>query len=409
MRKIELVAPAGDLEKLIVAVDYGADAVYFGGESFSLRAGAGNFSVSDIKRGIQYAHEKGKKAYLALNIFPHHEDLKPMVAFVKKIKNFGVDAFIVSDPGALEIVKEIVPDAALHLSTQANLTNSMAAKFWIKQGIKRIIAARELTIKELRQLKAHLGGSVELEVFAHGAMCIAYSGRCLLSNFMAERDANRGNCAHPCRWKYALMEEQRDGEYYPLEEDDRGTYILNSKDLCMIGHMPELIRTGVKAVKIEGRMKSVFYAATVIGMYRRVIDAYYENPKEFVFDPKWMDELKKVSHREFTTGFFFNKPGNSEQNYQTSAYTREYSFVGIVKSYDLETGYALVEQRNKMEKGDEIEVIGPFTDFFTQTLSDMSDENGNPVDSAPHPQQILKIKMDKPATANYILRKKQGE
>jgi len=408
MRKIELIAPAGDLEKLIIAVDYGADAVYFGGESFSLRAGAGNFSVPELKKGIKYARDRGKKCYLALNIFPHNEDIKPLVSFLKKIKNFGIDAFIVSDPGALELVKEIVPESSLHLSTQANMTNSLTAKFWIKQGIKRIITARELTMNELRQLKAHLGSSVDLEVFVHGAMCISYSGRCLLSNFMAERDANRGMCAHPCRWKYTLMEEQREGEYYPVEEDDRGTYILNSKDLCMIEHLPELIKTGIRAVKIEGRMKSVFYVATVIGAYRKAIDAYYNNPKGYVFATEWMDELKKVSHREFTNGFFFKKPGNNEQNYRTSEYSRAYSFVGIVKSYDEETGFAFVEQRNKMEKGDEIEVFGPFADYFTQILEEMFDEEGNPIDSAPHPQQILRIKMNAPVAINYILRKKQG-
>jgi len=405
MKKLELLAPAGDIEKLIIAIDYGADAVYFGSEDFSLRAGAGNFTLEDIKEGVAYAHERGRKCYLTLNIFPHNEDIGPLTAYLEKIKDLGLDAYIVSDPGVIELVRRIIPDAVLHLSTQANMTNYQTAKFWVKQGIKRIVTARELTIKEICKLKEELGDTAELEAFVQGAMCISYSGRCLLSNFMIGRDANRGMCAHPCRWKYTLMEEQRPGEYYPVEEDGRGTYILNSKDLCMIEHIPELIEAGIESAKIEGRMKSIFYVATVVSAYRKVIDAYYDDEENFVFKPEWMSELKKVSHREFTTGFYFSKPASDSQNYQTSAYTRDYSFVGIVRDYDKETGYATVEQRNKMSLGDEIEVFGPCSDFFTQAILEMYDEEGNPVDSAPHPQQILKIKMERPVAANFMLRK----
>lgn len=397
------------MEKLIVAIDYGADAVYFGGESFSLRAGAGNFSIADMKKGIKYAHSCGKKCYLALNIFAHNEDIKPLFSYLKKIKDLGLDAYIVSDPGVIETVKEIIPEACLHLSTQANMTNYQTARFWIGQGIKRIIAARELTIKEICQLTRRFGNSVELETFVQGAMCISYSGRCLLSNYMAGRDANRGNCAHPCRWKYALTEELRDGEYYPVEEDSRGTYILNSKDLCMIEHLPELIRAGISALKIEGRMKSVFYVATVVSAYRRAIDNYYEDPASYTFKQEWMTELKKASHREFTTGFFFDKPTNYDQNYQTSEYSREYDFIGVVKSYNAKTGFATVEQRNKMSLGDEIEVFGPFTDHFTQVLEEMYNKEWESISSAPHPQQIIKIKMAKPVSRNFILRKMKGE
>ena len=404
--KIELLAPAGDLEKLIIAVDYGADAVYFGGESFSLRAGAGNFDIEEIKTGIKYAHAKNKKCYLTLNIFPHNDDIEHMTEYLNLIKNLDIDGFIVSDPGVTELVKEIIPDAVLHLSTQANMTNYRTAEFWIKQGISRIVLARELTINEICQLKSRLGNTAELEAFVQGAMCVSYSGRCLLSNFMIQRDANRGLCAHPCRWKYALVEEQRPGEYFPVEEDGRGTYILNSKDLCMLGHLPELINSGISSLKIEGRMKSVFYVATVVSAYRKAIDAWYRDPVNYAFDPDWMTELKKASHREFTTGFYFDKPGSFGQNYQTSAYTREYSFTGIVKSYDEKSGYAVVEQRNKMDIGDEIEVFGPYTDHFTQVLTEMLDEEGTPLDSAPHPQQILKIKTDKPVGVNFILRKR---
>ncbi|MCR5481526.1 MAG: U32 family peptidase [Clostridia bacterium] len=407
MKKLELLAPAGDLEKLKIAVDYGADAVYFGGEMFSLRAGAGNLTVDEMKEGIAYAHERGRKCYLTVNIFPHNEDIEPLESYIHDIRDIGIDAFIVSDPGVIMIIREIIPDAELHLSTQANMTNYKTAEFWEKHGVKRIVLARELTFPEIREIRKHMPDEMEIEAFVQGAMCISYSGRCLLSNFMIERDANRGACAHPCRWKYRLVEEQRPGEYFPIEEDTRGTYILNSRDLCMIEHIPELVDAGICSAKIEGRMKSSFYVATIVSAYRKAIDAYYEDPGNYRFNDEWLKELKKVSHREFTTGFYFNQPTNKDQNYQTSAYTRDYSFVGLVKSYDEKTGMAVVEQRNKMSIGEEIEVFGPYTDFFTQKLEVMLDEEGNPVDSAPHPQQILKIRMDKPVAKNFMLRKKK--
>ena len=368
MKKIELLAPAGDLEKLKIAVDYGADAVYFGGEMFSLRAGAGNLSIEEIEEGVAYAHSKGVRCHMAMNIFAHNEDIEPLRAYLAKIRHIPVDAFIVSDPGVITLIKEAMPEAELHLSTQANMTNYVTAQFWHAQGVKRLVMARELTIDEIRKIRESIPEEMELESFIHGAMCISYSGRCLLSNFMIDRDANRGQCAHPCRWKYKLVEEQRPGEYYPVEEDDRGTYILNSKDLCMLEHLPELIEAGVSSAKIEGRMKSVFYVATVVSAYRKAIDAYYADPEHFEMDPAWYEDMTKASHREFTTGFYFNKPTNEDQNYQTSAYTRDYSFIGMVKSYDAGTGIAVVEQRNKMVIGDEIEVFGPGRDFFSQKL-----------------------------------------
>lgn len=405
MKKIELLAPAGDLEKLKIAIDYGADAVYFGGEMFGLRAGAKNFSIDDIKEGVSYAHERGKKVHMTINIFAHNEDIQELENYLKKIMNIPIDAFIVSDPGIIMMIKEMIPDAEIHLSTQANMTNYKTAEFWHKQGVKRIVMARELTFEEIKELRNKLPETMELESFVQGAMCISYSGRCLLSNFMIERDANRGECAHPCRWKYHLVEEQRPGEYFPIEEDERGTYILNSRDLCMIEHIPDLIEAGLASAKIEGRMKSIFYVATIVGAYRRAIDAYYEDPEGYEFDPDWLTELKKVSHREFTTGFYYNKPTNKDQNYQTSAYTREYSFVGLVKSYDTETGIAVIEQRNKMVLGDEIEVFGPFTDHFTQKIEMLLDEENQPIEAAPHPQQIVKIKMDRPVSEKFMLRK----
>ena len=407
MKKPELLAPAGDLEKLKIAVLYGADAVYFGGEMFSLRAGAGNLSLADMAEGIAFCHAHGVKCYLAMNIFAHNEDIEPLRTYLASIKELSLDAFIVSDPGIVMLIREIIPQAEIHLSTQANMTNYETAKFWYRMGVKRIVLARELTFEEIREIRENTPQDLEYEAFVHGAMCISYSGRCLLSNFMIERDANRGQCAHPCRWKYALVEEQRPGQYYPVEEDDRGTYILNSRDLCMIGSIPQLVDAGISSLKIEGRMKSVFYVATVVAAYRRAIDAYCEDPEHYVFREEWMAELKKVSHREFTTGFYFHKPTNLDQNYQTSAYTRDYTFTGMVRSYDPETGYAIVEQRNKMVIGYEIEVFGPHTDFFTQTLREMYNEDGEAIQAAPHPQQILKIRMEQPVEANFMLRKKK--
>lgn len=409
MDKIELLAPAGDLEKLKTAVDYGADAVYFGGELFSLRAGAGNLTIPQMEEGIAYAHARNVRCYLTLNIFAHNEDILPLEDYLIKIKALDIDAFIVSDPGIMLMIREVMPQAEIHLSTQANMTNYKTARFWQQQGVKRIVLARELTFEEIRLLRQKLPEEMELEAFVQGAMCISYSGRCLLSNFMIERDANRGQCAHPCRWKYALVEEQRPGEYYPVEEDERGTYILNSRDLCMIEHIPELVSAGVASAKIEGRMKSSFYVATIVGAYRKAIDAYYEEPQRYVFREEWMRELKKVSHREFTTGFYFNQPTNKDQNYQTSAYTREYSFIGVVRSYDPDTKMAVVEQRNKMTVGEEIEVFGPYTDYFSQKLEVLLDEEGNPIESAPHPQQILQIKMERPVSENFMLRKRKEQ
>lgn len=408
MNKIELLAPAGDLEKLKIAIDYGADAVYFGGELFSLRAGAGNLSIEEIVEGVEYAHSRGKKAYLTVNIFAHNEDIQPLEDYLKRIKDIPIDAFIVSDPGIILLMKEMMPNAEIHLSTQANMTNYKTAEFWHKMGVKRIVLAREMTFTEIKQLHQVIPEALEIEAFVQGAMCISYSGRCLLSNFMIERDANRGQCAHPCRWKYSLVEEQRPGEYFPIEEDARGTYILNSRDLCMIEHIPEIIEAGIMSAKIEGRMKSVFYVATIVSAYRKAIDAYYADPPNYQFNEEWLQELKKVSHREFTTGFYFDKPTNKDQNYQTSAYTREYSFVGLVKAYDPETGFATVEQRNKMSIGEEIEIFGPYTDYFSQELEVMLNESGEPVESAPHPQQILQIKMAHPVQSGFMIRKRKG-
>ena len=407
MNRVELLAPAGDLEKLKIAVEYGADAVYFGGEMFSLRAGAGNMTIDEMKEGTDYAHSRGVRCHLALNVYAHNEDILPLRGYLKEIKEIPVDAYIVSDPAVMLLLKEEIPDAEIHLSTQANMTNYVTANYWREQGVKRLVLARELTLEEIKEIRANLPDDTELEAFVHGAMCISYSGRCLLSNFMTGRDANRGACAHPCRYKYRLEEEKRPGEYWPVDEDDRGTYIFNSKDLCMLEHLPELIGAGISSFKIEGRMKSIFYIAHVIKAYRTALDAYYSNPDGYRYDSAWALEMCKASHRDFTTGFYFRKPTGEDQEYLSSSYIRDYAFTGLVKSYDPETKIAVVEQRNKMDIGDVIEVFGPKGEAFTQTLEYMTDEEGTPIESAPHPQQILNIKMAQPVAEMHMIRKEK--
>ena len=407
MKRVELLAPAGDFEKLKIAIEYGADAVYFGGAMFSLRAGAGNMTVEEIREAVRYAHARNVRCHLALNVYAHNEDILPLQEYLRTIRDIPVDAYIVSDPAVMQLLRDEIPEAEIHLSTQANMTNYVTANYWREQGVKRLVMARELTLEEIRQIRENLPADTELESFVHGAMCISYSGRCLLSNFMTGRDANRGACAHPCRYKYRLEEEKRPGEYWPVDEDDRGTYIFNSKDLCMLEHLPELISAGIDSFKIEGRMKSIFYIAHVIKAYRTAINAYYQDPEGYAYDPDWAREMCKASHREFTTGFYFRKPTGEDQEYLTSDYVREYSFVGLVKDYDAASGIATVEQRNKMDLGDTIEVFGPKAGYFTQKLEYMTDEEGEPLRSAPHPQQILKIKMAQPVAEMFMLRKEK--
>lgn len=409
MTKPELLAPAGNLEKLKMALIYGADAVYLGGERFGLRAQAGNFSMEDLKEGVKLAHELGKKIYVTVNIIPHNEDLEGFSDYVKELQSIGVDALIFSDPGIFLIIKEAAPGMELHLSTQANNTNYKSAEFWYKQGVKRIVLARELSLTEIKETIDKAPKGLEFEAFVHGAMCMSYSGRCLLSNYMVGRDANRGECAHPCRYKYYLVEEKRPGQYMPVEEDERGTYIFNSKDLCMIEYIPELVKSGIKSFKIEGRMKSSYYIATVVGAYRKAIDQYLKDPDNFILDKEWVDEVHKASHREFSTGFYFGKPDSKGQIYETSSYVRDYAFVGVVMDYDNSTGIATIEQRNKMSLGEEIEVIGPKKKMFSQRIEEMWDEEGQKIESAPHPQQIVKMKMKHDVSKYDIIRRERKE
>jgi putative protease len=409
MEKPELLAPAGNLEKLKMAILYGADAVYMGGEQFGLRVAADNFSREQMEEGIEFAHSRGKKVYVTANIIPHNEDLSGLPEYIKELSKMNIDALIVSDPGIFSVAKEEAPDLEIHISTQANNTNWRSVEFWYKLGAKRVILGRELSLKEIKEIKEKVPEDLELEVFVHGAMCISYSGRCLLSNYMAGRDANRGECAHPCRWKYYLMEEKRPGEYMPVYENERGTFIYNSKDLCMIEHIPELIDSGITSFKIEGRVKSAYYVATVVKAYREAIDQYFDNPENYRFDPRLLDELHKVSHRAYTTGFFFGKPTGNEQIYTTSSYIREYDIVGLVREYDEETGIATIEQRNRFFVGEEIEILQPHKPFFKQIVTEMRNEEGESIESAPHPQMILKIAMAQPVVPNSILRKKSAK
>jgi putative protease len=409
MDRVELLAPAGDLEKLKFAFIYGADAVYIGGQTFGLRAAAKNFSYEEMKEGIEFAHERGGRVYVTLNIIPHNEDLKDLQGYLLELENMKADAVIVSDPGTVAYIREHNPGMEIHLSTQANTTNYLSASFWHSQGLPRLVLARELSFNEIKETIEKSPSSLEFEMFVHGAMCISYSGRCLLSNYLANRDANRGACAQPCRWKYQLVEEKRPGKYFPVVEDENGTYFFNSKDLCLIADLKEIIEAGVKSLKIEGRMKSLYYVANTVRVYREAIDKYYEKPDEYSYDAAWLDELKKSSHRQYERGFFGGRPDGIAQIYDTASYERSYNFIGAVKGYDSDTKLAEIEQRNKFVVGDTVEVIGPSFKSFTQTVTGLYNAEMSPVTEAPHPQQKLFMLMDRPVSAFDILRKKREE
>jgi putative protease len=401
--KTELLAPAGDLEKLKAAVLYGADAVYLGGRYFGLRAGASNFDDVEMAEGVRFAHAHGARVYVTVNIFAHNRDLELLPPYLDTICEAGADAVIMSDPGVINITRRRHPKLPVHLSTQANTTNWACARFWEEHGIKRVVLARELSLAEIGEIREKVG--LELEIFVHGAMCISYSGRCLLSSYMTGRDANRGDCAQSCRWKYALVEEKRPGEYFPLEEDSRGSYILGSKDLCLIEHIPELIGAGVNSFKIEGRMKSVNYVAGVVKAYRQALDAYQGDPEIYRFDPAWLEEIEKVSHRDYTTGFLFGRPGYSGQHYEGEIYRRSHEFAGLVRGYEPETGMMLIEQRNRFVLGDEVEIMLPKGENMKQKITGIIDEAGQSVAAAPHPQQLVRVPVDGPVPEFAIMRR----
>lgn len=403
MKKPELLAPAGNLEKLKFACIYGADAVYLGGKQFSLRAGAHNFSYIEMEEAVNFAHKRNKKVYVAVNIFAHNEDIDQLPPYIKFLVKLGIDAVIISDPGILMLVKDVAPDLKVHLSTQANTVNWASCIFWHKQGVDRIILARELSLEQIKHIRRKTPESLELEIFVHGAMCISYSGRCLISNYMTHRDANRGDCAHPCRYKYYLMEEKRPGHFFPVFEDEQGTYFFNSKDLSMLDKIPDLFSTGITSYKIEGRMKSVHYVAQVTKLYRTLIDEYYKNPGNFKFKPEYLHELRKTTNREFTTGFYFGKPDSDAQSYESSEYSAEYDFVGLVLDYN--NGVATIEERNPVKTGETIEFLMPNGDNFSQKITAMWDNKGNRISQAVHPKQIFKLNTTKPVTKYAILRK----
>lgn len=407
MHNIELLAPAGNLEKLKTAIIYGADAVYIGGEAYGLRAMADNFDREQMIEGVKFAHERGKKVFVTVNIFAHNSDLKGMADYIKSLEEIGIDAVIVSDLGVFSIVREAAPNLEVHISTQANNTNYKTAEFWYKLGAKRIVLARELSLKEINEIRKNTPADMDIEAFVHGAMCMAYSGRCLLSNYMTGRDANRGACAHPCRYKYHLVEEKRPGEYFEIEEDSRGTYIMNSQDLCMIEHIPEVIEAGITSFKIEGRMKSSYYVASVVKAYREAIDSYLMDKENYKFNPKWIEELSKASHREFSTGFYFGKP--EKQIYGNSSYIRSHDIVGFVKAYDEENKIATIEQRNRVFKGEEVEILTPKGENFILTINEMWNDEGQEIDVAPHPQMIFKIKTDRALKPFDMLVKEKGD
>ncbi len=392
MTNVEILAPAGNLEKLKTAIDFGADAVYLGGSRLNLRAFADNFTNEEIGEGVKYAHERGKKVYVVLNVFPHNSDLIGLEEYLLELQKLEVDAILASDPSIIITAKEVVPDMEIHLSTQANNVNWKSALYWYNQGVKRIVLARELSMKEISEIREKLPKDCDLEAFVHGAMCMSYSGRCLMSNYMTGRDSNRGACAQPCRYKYYLMEEKRPGEYFPINEDEHGTYIMNSKDLCMIEHIDEVIKAGVFSLKIEGRMKSAYYVAAVVKAYRQAVDAYLKDPENYKFNPEWMDSLLKVSHRNYYTGFYYGQP---EQIYDNSSYIRQADIVGIVLEYDKETHIATIQQKNKVFDGDEVEILRPEGPAFNVTLDDMRENNGTKIDSAPRAEMIFKVKVDK--------------
>lgn len=403
-KRPELLIPAGSLEVLKTAVTFGADAVYIGGEAFGLRAKARNFSAEDMAEGIRFAHERGVKVYVTANIFAHNRDLEGARAYFEELREIGPDALIISDPGMFMLAKEVWPEAEIHISTQANNTNYMTYRFWWGLGAKRVVSARELTLAELAEIRSNIPDEMEIESFVHGAMCISYSGRCLLSNYFTGRDANQGACTHPCRWKYAVMEESRPGEYFPVYENERGTYIFNSGDLCMIGHIPELIDAGIDSFKVEGRMKTALYVATVARTYRKAIDDYLSGEENYRGNMDWyLHEIGKCTYRKFNTGFYFGRPTEESQIYDNSTYISEAVYLGIVDAAE-ENGLISIEQRNKFCVGDEIEIMKPDGRDIVARVERILDEDGQDMESAPHAKQKLKVQLSEPAEKYDLLR-----
>ena len=404
MQKPELLIPASSLEVLKTAVLFGADAVYIGGEAFGLRAKAKNFSKEEMLEGIQFAHAHGVRVHVTANILAHNADLEGARQYFHELKRMRPDALIIADPGMFMLAKEICPEIDIHISTQANNTNYMTYQFWHKLGARRVVSARELSLKEIKEIRENIPEDMEIESFIHGAMCISYSGRCLLSSYFTGRDANQGACTHPCRWKYAVMEEKRPGEYFPVYENERGTYIFNSKDLCMVGHIPEMIDAGIDSFKIEGRMKTALYVAAVARTYRKAIDDYLESEEKYRANMEWyLEEISKCTYRQFTTGFYFGKPDECTQIYDSNTYVNEYTYLGIVEEVSRE-GFARIEQKNKFCVGDVIEIMKPDGRNIQVQVRSLTTQEGEAVESAPHPRQILWVDLGGEAQKYDLLR-----
>ena len=412
MGRVELLVPANSLEVLKVAVIYGADAVYIGGEAYGLRAGAKNFTMEEMAEGIAYAHAHGVKVYVTANIIAHNYDLDGVRAYLRELSEMRPerpDALIIADPAVFTIAGEVCPGIDRHISTQANNTNYGTFLFWHSLGAKRVVSARELTLAEIREIRRHIPDDLEIETFVHGAMCISYSGRCLLSNYFTGRDANHGACTHPCRWKYAVEEETRPGEYFPVYENERGTFIFNSKDLCMVGHIPDLMEAGIDSFKIEGRMKTALYVATVARTYRKAIDDYEQSPQRYEERMPWyMEQITACTYRQYSTGFFYGKPSEETQIYDNSTYERGYTYLGLVGPKN-EKGRYRIEQRNKFSVGDEIEVMKPDGRDLAVKVYAMEDEEGRPMESCPHPQQIFYVDLGVELSEYDILRRKEND
>ena len=405
MQRIELLAPAGDLERLKTAFIYGADAVYIGGEIFGMRSAAKNFNKEDMAEGVRFAHERGKQVFVTVNIIPRNEEFEQLEAYLKELDEIGVDAVIVSDPGVFSVVKKVLPNMEIHISTQASTTNAASATFWYNQGAKRVVMARELSFEEIKEIRDNSPEGMDIEAFIHGAMCMSYSGKCVISNYTTGRDANRGACAQSCRWKYTLVEEQENGEYEKVLDDVDAEFFFNTKDMCMIQYVPQIIESGINSFKIEGRMKTAYYVATTVRAYRMAIDEYIKDPENWKFNQMWLEELKKGSHRHFSEGFYLGKTSTKDQNYESASYVRNYDFIGVVRGHDEESGLVIVEQRNRMFVGDKIEMIGPHKETMYAKILEMYNEENEPIESAPHAKQIVKMKLDIPVEEHYMLRK----
>ncbi|MBQ7015326.1 MAG: U32 family peptidase [Clostridia bacterium] len=407
MKKPELLAPAGDLNKLIYAVLYGADAVYIGGEQFSLRTASANFTPAEMKQGVEFAHRKGARVYVACNAVPHNDEIVFFPEYLENLVECGVDALIITDPGMFALTRKLAPDMEIHISTQASTVNYEACKFWHQMGAKRIVLGREVSLNEIAEIRSHIPDDLEIESFVHGAMCMAHSGRCLISDFLTGRSSNRGNCAQPCRWKYAVMEETRPGEYFPLEENGNGTFIFNSKDMCMIEHVPDLVRAGVNSFKIEGRVKTEFYVASVVQAYRNAIDACFEDLTYYSENiDKFTDEVNKVSHREYYTGFYYGYQGEKGQNYKNSSYIRDWELVAVVKGYDVAKKRLIVSERNKFHAGETVEILEAGKQPRTFTIGKMYNEKGEFILSAPHAEMHVEIECDHPVGPYSFIRRR---